>query len=335
MGVRGDGLRQLSRAQRVLVVLAANFAVVAVVCLLAEAGLRLMRYPFTEGSSPTENALAQFDRELGWSYLPGLSKTVQDGPAGWEVHFDAQGIRVPSADTRLDPGRPSVLFVGGSDTMAHGLSYEESFVGQFGALPGMPYQVVNLGVQAYGTDQAYLALRRHLRSFNTKVVVFTFAEAQVMRNGNRDRRLLFPTARFLGTKPRFTLDGSGRLRLADRPVLYKDYFHSYLVDLVKITLGRRLGLFPPMPITLTKEIIREMAAYCAENGVRFVMVNWRWSAEDYDDFGDLRLPILDTLTDAPADWGSRRIPGDGHPNAAAGTHVSRLLWRYFQRAGLL
>ena len=68
--------------------------------------------------------------------------------------------------------------------MGHDLSYEESFVGKFEALQEVPYQIVNLGVQGYGSDQALLTLKRYLPKFQTKVVVYTFIEDHILRNGN-------------------------------------------------------------------------------------------------------------------------------------------------------
>ena len=78
-------------------------------------------------------------------------------------------------------------------------------MGNFDTLEEVPYQVVNLGVQGYGSDQALLALKKHLPKFNAKIVVYTFIENHILRNGNYDRRMLVPTARFLGTKPQFIL----------------------------------------------------------------------------------------------------------------------------------
>ena len=120
--------------------------------------------------------------------------------------------------------------------MGDGLNYEETFINQFGSIGDISYQMVNLGVQAFGSDQSLLALKRHWKKFNTKVVVYTFIEQHIMRNGNNDRRLLDPNAWFLGTKPLFDYNNDNELYLKKRPCLYKDYLNSFLLDLIKIKM---------------------------------------------------------------------------------------------------
>ena len=319
------------RRTRVLVIVAVNLLILCVLAVLAECVLRLAEFPFSGKAVPMESELAQFDPQLGWSYRKATTIDMDYGGETTQIHLDWDGIRVPRAGHRLSALRPSVLFIGGSFTMGHALSYEDSFVGQFEALDGMPYQAVNLGVQAYGSDQALLALQRFLPKFDTKVVVYTFVPLHIMRNGNHDRRLLHPSASFLGTKPRFALDGDGKLYLADRPALYEDYRHSWLLDALKISVGAKLGVFPPRPEGVTRGIIRQMQAYCQANGARFVVLHWRWTDDEYDRlFESLDVEVIDTLDDAPPGWQDMTIP-DGHPNRAAGGHVTQLLLEYFRR----
>jgi len=121
-------------------------------------------------------------------------QTFVKGQPPVPVHTNAQGIRVPKPDTLLDPDRPTVIFVGCSYSMGYGLPFEDTFIGQLAAYPNFPYQVVNLCVEAYGTDQAWLRLQRYMYDFNTIAVVYTFLPDHVNRNQNYDRRLLFPGA---------------------------------------------------------------------------------------------------------------------------------------------
>jgi len=324
-----------SLRRKLLLILAINLGILVLLFLVLEVTFRIIGYPFSGDWVPTENGVARFDPELGWTYLPDISRTLVFNDRRLEMHFDKDGIRVPGPNHRFRPDKPSVLFIGGSYTMGHGLPFEETFPHQFGVSTGGRYQVVNLGVQAYGTDQALLTLRKHLKKFNTRVVVYTFFERHLLRNGIRDRRLLIPNARFLGTKPRFALDANGNPFLADRPVLYDDYWNSYVVDFLKLSIGPRLRLFPPFPEELTMALIREMNEYCGEHGVTFIMLNWRWSGRGYDNFGDLGIEVVDTLSHAPRLWPQMRIPGDGHPDAAACRVVAEMLHYVFRSKRLL
>ncbi len=310
---------------RVVKIIAANIILLLVLLLLLEGALRIFHYPFNGEWSPSENALARFDKELGWAYLGNLAKLVEFEYYTRPVYTDANGIRVPKMGHVLSPNRPSVLFIGCSYTMGHGLSYEESFVGQFSALAEKDLQVVNLGVQAYGTDQALLALKKFAPLFNSKVVVYTFMEEHISRNNNYDRRMLIPNAQFIGTKPLFRLDGKGGVILAKRPQLYKDYLHSYLLDGLTIKLGERIGNSSTYPEQLTHALIKEIARYCAERKITFILLNWRWEEKEYNRFDQMGSEIIDTLRNAPAEWQSMRIPGDNHPDASAGNHIARLL----------
>jgi hypothetical protein len=143
--------------------------------------------------------------------------------------------------------------------------------------------------------------------------------------------MLVPTARFLGTKPMFALDDNKKLYIARRPLLYKDYLNSYLIDFLKIRIGTILGLFPPFPEELTKAIIMEMKRYSNDHGAQFVVINWRWSNSDYDAlFQDLDVDVIDTMEEAPDGWGKMVLFEGIHPNAKAGSHAARLLLNHFR-----
>lgn len=321
----------LMRVTRLGRVVAINLMLFLTLLLLIETSMRLLHTPYTDEWEPLENALARFDSELGWSYLPNLARQIDfEAHTRW-VYTDANGIRIPSDGYRLQPERPSALFIGCSYTMGHGLSYEESFVGQFGALAEGRLQTVNLGVQAYGTDQSLLSLKKFVPLFDTKVVVYTFMDEHVTRNGNYDRRTLIPNARFIGTKPIFALNSEQIPYLLRKPLLYEDYLHSWLFDALSMKLGPRLGVFPPFPEKLTRALILEMDRYCRQRGIRFVLMNWRWSEQGYNGFADLPVERIDTIQAAPKGWELMRIPGDNHPDVAAGTHVANLLKKQLLR----
>jgi hypothetical protein len=292
--------------------------------------------PYKQAWTPNEYGFARFDPELGWSYIPNKSAFNTIENLKIPVYFDENGIRVPYPGFKFDYSKPSIFFIGGSFTMGHGLLYEESFVGKFSTFKEVPYQVVNLGVQGYGSDQALLTLKKFLPKFNVRIVVYTFIEDHILRNGNYDRRALIPTARFIGTKPLFSLDKNGRLYLKKRPVLYKDYINSYFLDFLKIRIGKILGLFPPYPEKLTQEIIKEMKRYSEENGAHFVVINWRWTEENNARiFQNLDVNVIDTLKDVPSGWSDMRLFGGVHPDAEASKHVAELLLDYFKKRGLL
>lgn len=338
-------------AARLLLV---NSVAAGVVLLLAEAGFRAAGFPYAMAGAPSESALARFDPEIGWSNRPGLATEVDfGGGTRVPVSFDEHGLRVAGPGYRLDPASPSVLFAGCSFTFGHGLPHEETVAGQFGRLAGAALQPVNLGVQAYGTDQSLLALGRHLPRFDTRAVVYTLLEfpydGHAMRNSNYDRRQLYPSARFIGTKPRFTLRGDGTPVLEKRPVLFApdpvpgdgiaarlrallraDYPHSWVADAVLLAWRRVTGSPPPVDHALTGALILEMQRLSRAQRAAFVVVRWRYGRDPAMDalFSRLQVPVVDTLERAPPDWGRMVDPGTGHPDRRAAAHVAREIVRH-------
>jgi hypothetical protein len=133
------------------------------------------------------------------------------------MYFDDVGLRVAGTRDHADPASPSVLFVGDSFTFGRGVTYQESFIGQLRSRPDFPFQVINLGVQGYGTDQALPLLKRQFQKFNVKAVVYCFFSLQVERNEISNVRILHTRSRLLGTKPMFALKPDGELFLAKAP----------------------------------------------------------------------------------------------------------------------
>jgi len=308
-------------------IIGSNLVVLLVVLAGMEVLLRWLQIPYRSDWTPMENAIARFDPDLGWSYRPNLSTAVRLGQTDEPVSFDAHGVRVPAPGFEFDYTRPSILLIGGSFTMGHGLAYEETLAGQITKHPDFPLQPVNLGVQAYGTDQSYLALQRHFSRFKTKLVVYTFINNHVLRNGNYDRRMLYPQARFLGTKPLFTLDRQGEPVLQKKPRLYADYHHSWLWDAGRLLLQERFGLSQPYPLELTHALIKAIQKFCNENGAQFVVLHWRISPQEpRETLRGSGAQIIDLLDRVPG-LDKLKLPGDAHPDARANRAVADLLIR--------
>ncbi len=297
--------------------------------ILPEIALRFLGLPFKEIRTPPETSLGKFDRELGWAYIPNNSVTQEFGNDARKVamHFDSIGARVGSLKDKRDHSLPSVVFVGGSYTMGHGVPYEESFVGLLDANPEFPFEVINLGVQAYGTDQALIQLKRHLNKFNAKKVVYTFLFNHLRRNTLYDRRVLFPEARFLGTKPLFKLKSNGELYLAKKPLKYEEYQYSHLLAYLRMFIL----LFNKVDTNddLTRALINEMKNYSESHGADFFVINW----DQNKNLGmkspceGMDIEVIETNNNPPPGWSKWKIPGDNHPSFKAHRYVAEILAR--------
>jgi hypothetical protein len=300
----------------VIVIVSAGFSVAA-----GEGIARLFHVPFQPQYTPSETALARFDPELGWSYIPNQSVTQEFGTDRRMVsmYFDDLGCRVRKPGDRADRAAPTALFVGGSYPFGHGLPYEDSFVGRLASMPDFPFSVVNLGVQAYGTDQSLLLLKRQFNKFNTKLVVYTFTSGEVIRNELYDRRIQQPHGVFVGTKPTFALRPDGSLYLAKPAIEFKNYSYSHLWAMFQM-FELRYG--PKPDVRLTRALIKDMRDFVESQGAKFVVLDW------YDDkefpWG-LHVHVIRITASAPPEFDDWTIPGEAHPDSRAHLYVANLV----------
>jgi len=344
------GRRWVSRAwvrlfptrKRLVFACVALAASVSLTLLALEVALRIVHKPFAESWEPQESARAQFDPEIGWTYRPNQSAWVDfvGGQPSVLVNHNEIGARVRSEGLRFDQEAPTLILVGCSYTMGFGLPYEETFAGYLESLPGFPLQVVNLGVEGYGTDQSMLILKRYFDSFNTKAVVFTYSEGQNDRNLNYDRRILYGDARFVGTKPLFGLHRDGSVYLRKKPILYEDLSYSRVWAYIQIAWQRR---GPKPTFDLTRALVEEMREYAEARGATFIVVDWDWIYTDYvgapPPFEGMDIHLIDTGDNAPPKWGKWnskwRLPNDSHPSAVSALRVGELICQELMDLGLI
>ena len=326
-----------SRKKLIFILIALTIS--AFLCLfMMELGLRLFRDPLRVTWEPADHKRAQYDPILGWTYIPNKSVMQAFGrkKITVPVHTNKQGIRVSAPDTQLDPNQPTIIFVGGSYTMGYGLPFEDTFIGQLADYPNFPYQVVNLGVEAYGTDQALLRLRRYIKKFNTIAVVYTFLPAHVNRNHNYDRRVLFPGVKMVGTKPLFGIKRNGSVYLKKKPVRIED--HNYLRLWVHVKRAwHNHGPYPRLK--LSRALIETMGKEVEKAGAVFILVYWSFWEDDaifaYPIFDGISYPLVDLVAQHPHGWKNMRLPDDSHPNAQAGAYVAKRLIAKFSELGLI
>ena len=331
--------RLFSSARQVGYAVAAIVLAVVLFAVVAEIALRVFQIPFRLGWTPMEYRISRFDPDLGWAYLPDLSTVQRFGSAGRPVaiYTDATGSRVADPGFHLDPVAPTVVFAGCSYTFGHGLPFEETFAGRLAASPGFPFQVINLGVQGYGTDQSLLSLEQVLPKVNAKVVIYTFLLDHVKRNDNADRRFIFPKARFPGTKPRFTVGPDGSLHQASRPHRYEEAWDCHLCDLVEL-FWNRWGPQPSIP--LTRALVKAMKEYVESRGAVFVLVLWTNPHQVPTEqlaaalFPGLKANVVDVGAGAPPAFGTWMIPGETHPDARAHAYVASRIGAKLGELGL-
>jgi hypothetical protein len=212
---------------------AAEWALAAVSALLvlgaaggAELARRAVRPAFLRHSRVEHPHV--YSEAYGWALRPGARYAGRDGET---ITVNSRGYRGPLHEGPPRQGVRRIVMLGDSITFGTGVSDGETFSDRLDALPGL--EVVNLGVDGYGTDQELIRLEREGLAYRPRVVVLNFC----LRNDYFDNAL--PVALYDGRspKPYFTLDATSlvrhdaHLRLSGRQRLAEALMErSYLVN---------------------------------------------------------------------------------------------------------
>lgn len=172
----------------------------------AELALRAARPSFLRHSRAEHPHV--YSEAYGWALRPGSRYAGRDGET---ITVNEGGYRGALHEGAPPSGVTRVVMLGDSITFGTGVSDGETFSDHLDALPGL--EVVNLGVDGYGTDQELIRLEREGLAWHPRVVVLNFC----VRNDYFDNAL--PVALYDGRspKPYFTLD-AGRLVRHDEHV---------------------------------------------------------------------------------------------------------------------
>ena len=165
---------------------AANLALVLggiiVALLIAEAGLRIANhwYPY----------FFRFDPATGWSLRPGASGYYsREGSS--HVSINRAGLRGPYRPRVKPPGTFRVAMLGDSYTEAIQVPYDETFsavaerrLAACPALSGRRVEVLDFGVDGYGTTQELVTLRKQALAYSPDAVVLAIFLGNDIRNNS-------------------------------------------------------------------------------------------------------------------------------------------------------
>jgi hypothetical protein len=262
----------------------------------AEVGLRLLGLPRRHDMAIAEVRLAETHPRYGWLFKASRSFTVETGGRPVHYDFDADHNRAASPRDVPDPAAPTIVFAGESVTAGHGLAWDESYPAIVGDALGL--QTVNLGVDGYAADQAFLRLADALPHLEQPVAVVTFFFPPEV---DRLERVDHPRVVFDGVTPRVVPPSfveELRLSQAFREAL------TYRSDAA---------------IAATGEVLRQTARLAKERGARaiFLAPHLRTTWPRGDGYLIDELLVRQGLTVVSPQFGFEPIPGDNHPNAAS------------------
>ncbi len=182
--------------------------------LASEAMLRTTLWHAVDRRTASEEPLRQPDPHLGWVNRPGRTGIEPFNGQRIVYAIDADGRRVARAGSAIDPARPSILFAGESVMLGFRLNWPETTAGRIEAMTGL--QSVNLAVNGYGTDQAFMRVQAELPHFAApSAVVILFAPTLLERDLEEDRPHLDAALGWHPARPSWRLR-----RVAKNVVLY-------------------------------------------------------------------------------------------------------------------
>jgi len=162
--------------------LALIFSGIAIAFLLAEVAVRV--------TGLARVSLYTFDVDRGWGLKPGAAGWQRDEGAGF-VSVNRAGFRGPEWTVAKPPDTYRIAVVGDSFTEAPHVAYDQTFsavaqraLGECPLLRDKRVQVMDFGVDAYGTAQELITLRRHAWRYSPDLVVLAFFSGNDLRNNS-------------------------------------------------------------------------------------------------------------------------------------------------------
>ena len=151
------------------------------------------------------------DRDLGWKLKPGASGEWKGEGASF-VRVNSEGLRDREHTKAKPPNTLRVAVLGDSFTEAIHVPVEQTFwsklerkLGNCDAVKGRKnVEVLNFGVQGYGTAQQLIMLRKKVWDYNPDIVVLAFFIGNDVINNS-------PKLEYDRYRPFFVYDASGKL----------------------------------------------------------------------------------------------------------------------------
>lgn len=308
------------------------------------------------------------DPSKGWFHRPEFETELPlGGPDRGLVRTNSLGLRGPEVSLRKAHGARRLLAVGDSYVFGHGVNDDHTLTAQLSGLlngrGGEPWEVLNLGVNSYSTDQQLVLLEELAPRLDPDLVVLFVCDNDFEAN-TQD----FVNQRYY--KPYYVISAAGRLERRNVPVPRFTIWqkaklwlgqHSEAWNMIR---GRRSQLpwlndrldllqvatsIPPSgpEVPLTAALIVAMRDLTRGLGAEFVMFNTGHRNERTELLQQVR-PLLRRqgirLLGLEGSLGEARdrrpmgpwdFPNDAHWNVAAHELAARITFNFLEAQGLL
>jgi hypothetical protein len=228
---------------------------------LAEGGLRFFFAEKFSHPSDERNLLYEYHETLGWAPPKNTTKLFTGASRTITVTHNSEGFRGPEP---VKNDKPNVIFLGDSFVWGYDVEASERFTEKFQA-KHPEWNVYNLGVSGYGTDQAFLLLQQFFDEYKPYIVILIFCtdndvedNAHNMRHGG-----YYKPYYSIEDAPNMKLNGvpvprSERVLRAEHPILFGPYVTRALLRTYCNKTAPPLVKLERNPTTLILQYMRNL-----------------------------------------------------------------------------
>ncbi len=333
----------LKKRQRRIIILSCYFLILLAFFLLCcEIILRLKGFkPYkpVELSVKIEPGGKLFcsDPDVGYAHLSGKFKvTLKDGYT-FDLTHTTNGLRVTRPINENKTRKNSIWIMGCSFTHGWSLNDDQTY-------PWLiqkkltNYDVLNFGVNGYGTVQSFFQFRKFLKQFQKpSVVVATYAYFHDERNTflRLWRKAIVPYNK-LGqvTPPYARFDKDGNLIFFRNPVHYTEFPLQRISALMHF-MEQKYDDYEDINIKshfVTKAVIETFANECKTNGIDFVLASITRGKINSDviEFCKSKGIKAVDISVSLSESANRNLPYDDHPSAIAHKQYADKLLNYLK-----
>jgi hypothetical protein len=252
--------------------IALGFCSLLLAVLLVEVVLRLL-YGNSHSRVDDERLSYRHDPELGWFPVANSTKRITGSRTITATH-NSKGFR---ESERIKENKPVALFLGDSFVWGYDVEASERFTEKLQARHP-EWEIHNLGVSGYGTDQEYLLLQKYYNEYQPRIVILVVC-------GDNDNEDNSWNCRGGYYKPYFTLENGGlKLNGVPVPKSEKTFFveHPLISSplVVRLLVQGWYYLTSPAPLKNpeppTGVLFLDMRSYVTNRGASFVIGMQQW-----------------------------------------------------------
>ena len=161
-----------------------------------------------------QGPLCRYDPLLGWAGIPHKKGSLKGDEDMEVMHIvmNGEGFFDSQHQVTKPQGKKRILFLGDSFTIGFGVSRKNRYTDRIREYLGPEYEVINMGMWGWSTDQELLVLKEKGLKYSPDVVVLAMFLDDITNCH------LFSVNQGLFLKPRFSLSGKNALKLGNVPV---------------------------------------------------------------------------------------------------------------------